>query len=253
MCNYILPKEKRQCRKKNKSETNFCWLHQENKAYIGKKKKKKKQKTNIKTCHYTLSKLNRQCRNKSKSGTDFCWRHVKKKEEEKREEDIECCICLEEFQKKDKLKKCKQCQHRFHINCIVNWGKAECPMCRTKLSIPKKYRKKLEKKGQELREYINPPPHVQPSVFIPTNRNSRPIGIIAVHTQEDIYLLFDEILSQQGRLTRNVVSNTFQRVGIHNGDFSRFTRLSSLRGDSRLYNNLRSNIDLMEHIFSIIE
>jgi hypothetical protein len=245
MCNYILPKKKRQCRKKNTPETDFCWLHQENRAHVKKKKKK-----NIKTCNHILPKLKRQCLNKAKLGTDYCWRHQKSKipvKKKKREEDVECCVCLEKFQKKDKLKKCKECEHRFHINCIVNWGKAQCPTCRTKLRIPKKYRKKLEEKRQELREYNNPPPQTEPSVFIPTDYNNRPTGAIVVHTPEEIYLLFDEILSQQGRLTRNVISNTFERVGIHNGDFSRFVPLSSLRND------WHSQVEMMEYALSITQ
>ncbi len=244
MCRYILPKEKRQCRKKNIPETDYCWLHQEMKEK--------------KTCHYILQKLKRKCRNKTKSETtDYCWLHQenkapakKKKKKKEKEVDIECLICYEEFQKKDQLKTCRQCGHRFHINCIVNWGKAKCPLCLKDMRIPKKYRKKLEEKNKELREYINPPPsprHEESSVFIPTDEDNRPIGTIVVHTPEDVFFTFDEILNQQEHLCPDVVRDTFERLGIYSQDYSCFTRLSSLP------TNGRSEVEMIEYALGIVE
>jgi hypothetical protein len=248
MCRYIIPKLKRQCRKKSK--TDYCWLHQENKV----RKKEMKEK---KTCHYILPKQKRKCRNKTKSETDYCWLHQEnkapakknKKKKKKREEETQCIICLFEFQKEDTLKVCRQCQHRFHMSCIVNSGKARCPLCLKDMRIPKKYRKKLEEKNRELREYINPPPprHAESSVFIPTDEDNRPTGAVVVHTPEDVFFTFDEILNQQEHLCPDVVRDTFERLGIHSQDYSCFTRLSSLP------TNGRSEVEMMEYALSITQ
>ncbi|KAM7252600.1 hypothetical protein ACFE04_008109 [Oxalis oulophora] len=46
--------------------------------------------------------------------------------------DIECVICLEEFQDDDELRLLPKCDHMFHRDCIDNWfvRKVICPLCR---------------------------------------------------------------------------------------------------------------------------
>lgn len=47
-------------------------------------------------------------------------------------ESKECCICLSEFQTKEKVRKLT-CEHIFHKNCIDEWltnGDICCPICR---------------------------------------------------------------------------------------------------------------------------
>ncbi|KAH8075924.1 ubiquitin-protein transferase [Aureococcus anophagefferens] len=47
------------------------------------------------------------------------------------EEDNECCICLDEFEDEERIKKLR-CGHLFHLNCIKKWLLADmrCPTCR---------------------------------------------------------------------------------------------------------------------------
>ncbi|KAJ0475866.1 putative transcription factor C2H2 family [Helianthus annuus] len=48
-----------------------------------------------------------------------------------------CCICLGEYEKKEKMGRL-ECGHRFHAECIKRWllSKNVCPMCRsTALSV----------------------------------------------------------------------------------------------------------------------
>jgi hypothetical protein len=44
---------------------------------------------------------------------------------------LDCCICLDKFDENGKSIVLK-CNHRFHINCIINWFEKEltCPLCR---------------------------------------------------------------------------------------------------------------------------
>ncbi|KAH8083972.1 ubiquitin-protein transferase [Aureococcus anophagefferens] len=47
------------------------------------------------------------------------------------EEDNECCICLDEFEDEERIKKLR-CGPLFHLNCIKKWLLADmrCPTCR---------------------------------------------------------------------------------------------------------------------------
>ena len=49
--------------------------------------------------------------------------------------DEECSICMDVFEDKDKLFKCK-CNNMFHYACINKWikSKEDCPICRTKIN-----------------------------------------------------------------------------------------------------------------------
>tara|TARA_B110000971_G_C19558604_1_gene297700 strand:- start:97 stop:426 length:330 start_codon:yes stop_codon:yes gene_type:complete len=42
----------------------------------------------------------------------------------------ECCICLDKFKKKDKIRMLK-CAHKFHDKCILDWlaNHDTCPKC----------------------------------------------------------------------------------------------------------------------------
>jgi E3 ubiquitin-protein ligase RNF115/126 len=57
----------------------------------------------------------------------------------KKENDIqeECVICGNNMCKKEEITILKKCNHTFHYNCIIEWGKYKqsCPVCRGE--IPK--------------------------------------------------------------------------------------------------------------------
>lgn len=46
-----------------------------------------------------------------------------------------CSICLENFEKKQKIYQIKSCSHIYHASCIEVWlqEKLKCPLCKTKL------------------------------------------------------------------------------------------------------------------------
>ncbi|EYU25976.1 hypothetical protein MIMGU_mgv1a024693mg [Erythranthe guttata] len=50
--------------------------------------------------------------------------------------DIDCAVCLNEFQEDEKLRIIPNCRHLFHIDCIDVWlqNNANCPLCRTSIS-----------------------------------------------------------------------------------------------------------------------
>lgn len=44
-----------------------------------------------------------------------------------------CNICLENYNKDDKVRELPKCKHYFHVNCIDTWvntKKYNCPVCR---------------------------------------------------------------------------------------------------------------------------
>lgn len=48
-------------------------------------------------------------------------------------EEMECVICLSEFEEKDWIKEIPYCGHVFHVECIDTWlsSHVTCPLCRT--------------------------------------------------------------------------------------------------------------------------
>jgi hypothetical protein len=60
---------------------------------------------------------------------------VKKEDNILKDEDM-CCICIQKFKIKEKVRKLP-CKHNFHKKCIDKWYNKKddlsCPICRTKL------------------------------------------------------------------------------------------------------------------------
>ncbi|KAJ4956332.1 hypothetical protein NE237_013115 [Protea cynaroides] len=53
-------------------------------------------------------------------------------DEDVRSRESQCCVCLGEFEVKEKLHQIPSCNHVFHIDCIHHWLQANttCPLCR---------------------------------------------------------------------------------------------------------------------------
>lgn len=53
------------------------------------------------------------------------------------EEEIMCSICRGNIEQNEPLRKLKNCNHFFHINCIDNWlvNNSSCPICRQSVRI----------------------------------------------------------------------------------------------------------------------
>ena len=51
--------------------------------------------------------------------------------------DIFCGICKEKFKLLDSKSVLESCNHVFHYDCIIEWGKykQECPLCRSNIPI----------------------------------------------------------------------------------------------------------------------
>ncbi|PIA48922.1 hypothetical protein AQUCO_01300066v1 [Aquilegia coerulea] len=61
-------------------------------------------------------------------------------DEDLRDKDSQCCVCLGDFELKEQLHQIPSCQHLFHIDCIHDWLKANhtCPLCRCYIYSTKK-------------------------------------------------------------------------------------------------------------------
>ena len=44
-----------------------------------------------------------------------------------------CCVCLEEFEQD--FTPLNECGHYIHLECIINSGKNECPLCRKTIKV----------------------------------------------------------------------------------------------------------------------
>lgn len=57
----------------------------------------------------------------------------KKNEGENKAIDLDCAICLGEFEEGEWLKYLPNCAHRFHVLCIDTWfqSHSNCPLCRS--------------------------------------------------------------------------------------------------------------------------
>lgn len=81
------------------------------------------------------------CKNKiCKASNDlkYCKMHLKKFRLEKPEE---CPICTESLENEHVP---LSCCHWVHRECVVNWGKDQCPVCRAKIKLTSKEWKKIE-------------------------------------------------------------------------------------------------------------
>lgn len=84
-----------------------------------------------------------QCHRKIKNH-EYCHQHrqslnVKKHREPK---PTECIICFESLANQ---RHALECGHWIHFNCIIESAKAECPICRTKLTLGTRAMKHIEK------------------------------------------------------------------------------------------------------------
>lgn len=52
---------------------------------------------------------------------------------------LSCSVCITDFKKDDMVSLLNECNHVFHTECIIEWGKykQECPLCRSVLSVIK--------------------------------------------------------------------------------------------------------------------
>ncbi|KOM54018.1 hypothetical protein LR48_Vigan09g267700 [Vigna angularis] len=60
------------------------------------------------------------------------------REDQMKESQSDCCICLEEFKNGDFIQPFGVCIHEFHSLCINYWvhsGNISCPLCRKKMPI----------------------------------------------------------------------------------------------------------------------
>jgi uncharacterized Zn finger protein (UPF0148 family) len=81
------------------------------------------------------------CKNKkSKLGNkSFCKKHNEKYKFDKPKD---CPICLEKLNDKYPL---LNCGHWIHHNCVIQSGKAECPICRTSVKFTREQKKEMNK------------------------------------------------------------------------------------------------------------
>ena len=85
----------------------------------------------------------KQCQRKIKN-QKYCYQHrvCPNLFKYRQEKPSECIICCESLANQRHALKCG---HWIHINCIINSAKAECPICRTKLTLGTRAMKRIEK------------------------------------------------------------------------------------------------------------
>ncbi|XP_057847439.1 putative RING-H2 finger protein ATL62 [Cryptomeria japonica] len=51
-------------------------------------------------------------------------------------EDLECVVCLSNFEENEKIRVLNSCNHSFHVECINMWlqSHTSCPICRQRVS-----------------------------------------------------------------------------------------------------------------------
>lgn len=89
-----------------------------------------------------IYKTKKPCRKKVKEG-DMCTYHknIIKKNSTYKEES--CCVCLENFE--NNFIPLKECKHYVHIECVINSGKDQCPICRVKIKLNRSQKMELKK------------------------------------------------------------------------------------------------------------
>ncbi|KAI5066548.1 hypothetical protein GOP47_0019172 [Adiantum capillus-veneris] len=70
--------------------------------------------------------------------------------------DMECPVCLCEFQRGQELRLLPLCKHVYHRHCLDKWldhQRTTCPLCRASL-VPEDIAKRQQKREQQLSEEI---------------------------------------------------------------------------------------------------
>jgi hypothetical protein len=88
------------------------------------------------------------CKNvKSKIGNkSFCKKHNQKFKYDKPDD---CPICTESL--KDEKYPLINCGHWIHHSCVIESGKAECPVCRAAVALTRGLKKELTKKSKQMK------------------------------------------------------------------------------------------------------
>jgi hypothetical protein len=78
----------------------------------------------------------------------------------------DCAICFETLE--ENIINKWSCNHKFHSNCIKQWKKNSCPLCRTtKLNNEYKLNIKIIKSNKTNLSLINPEPYLYPAEILP--------------------------------------------------------------------------------------
>lgn len=85
-----------------------------------------------------------ECKIRPKKGHIYCKRH---EYQCRFPRPVECPICMESL---DQVRIPLSCSHWIHPDCIVKWGKEQCPVCRQSISLPWEFKFKLRQ--QEARK-----------------------------------------------------------------------------------------------------
>ena len=86
-----------------------------------------------KTCKHYIPKLKRECKFVCYKTYEYCKRHIiEVKPFQNLERDDECKVCYEPFTDKDNPLLCGHCIHR---ECVIKWGKEQCPICRGNIPL----------------------------------------------------------------------------------------------------------------------
>jgi len=84
-------------------------------------------------CKYSIG--SKRCSKRSVQNRLYCSQHIKISRLEKPDE---CPVCMDHFKKE--TKHLRPCGHWVCIECIINSGKSECPLCRQKVYLSKSQR-----------------------------------------------------------------------------------------------------------------
>lgn len=89
----------------------------------------------------------RRCTRKS-NGREFCYQHAEGNRFNQLKPD-ECPVCCESLEnQRTRL----ECGHWIHIECIIRSAKEECPLCRCKLTLPRRARQRIQELTRQREE-----------------------------------------------------------------------------------------------------
>lgn len=96
------------------------------------------------------------CKNKSIKDGIYCRLHCDKFRLDKPEE---CPICMEST---TDINIPLSCGHWVHKKCIIDWGKEQCPVCRSSIKLTQKEKAKIRKKNTptETSDDVDLPPQL---------------------------------------------------------------------------------------------
>ncbi|XP_057847447.1 RING-H2 finger protein ATL2-like [Cryptomeria japonica] len=129
-------------------------------------------------------------------------------------EDLECVVCLSNFEESEKIRALPNCNHSFHIECINMWlqSHTNCPICRQRVSSNRSPTIMSSSRGREVTSSNIDGTSVS-VVRLHLVRGHRSSRAVQQSNRISVLMLMNEALAHQGMYAGRPALHTAINIG----------------------------------------